>query len=78
MNIDEVLLTREEIKALIHKTYTTSIDCDKAMAKAAQLKLLEWLNGYCDNDDHPGYYSDEIRWDCPECMSELESKLKEG
>jgi predicted transcriptional regulator len=76
MNIDEVLLTSEEIKVLLYKTYATSIDCDKAITKAAQLKLLEWGNKRC--KEHCKISKEISRFNCPICMYELESKLKEG
>lgn len=59
------------------------------LCKAQCLKLLEWLQKYCIEHDHVQIvgsvedYQDAgcpqfERKDCPECMSELESKLKEG
>lgn len=77
--IEDVLLTREEIKALIHKTYATSIDCDKAIAKAAQLKLLDWQSERCTEHTHmkPLYRESNVRrWACPQCDAELRKELE--
>jgi len=85
-SIDEVLMTekqRDKLEKQALKADTKYGGIVGAMAypeilcKAQCLKLLEWLEGYCDNDDHPEYYNDEVRWECPDCILELESKLKE-
>jgi hypothetical protein len=62
-------------------------DIGDNLAKAQALKLLEWLkepckeHDYCHRDwDDKGTAIDVDveRRECPQCMSELESKLKEG
>ncbi|MFA5208564.1 MAG: hypothetical protein WC428_08030 [Candidatus Paceibacterota bacterium] len=84
--IDEVLLTPEEKdevwKAEVKKAGKPSLMgkvWEKALVKAQCLKLLEWLKEYCTNALHnlDGDYA-YIRAECPECLAELESKLKEG
>ena len=86
MNIDEVLLTKEEIAKLAYdysENMTTGdevLEALKVTAKAAQLKLLEWLILDCDNPSHYVVQNElsYSRYDCYECMSELKAKLKEG
>jgi hypothetical protein len=78
MNIDDVLLTPSEIANLMFAENGSPTLRFEDACRSQCLKLLEWLNGYCDNDDHPGYYSESQRCECGECMYELESKLKEG
>lgn len=89
MNIDEVLLTDKEIAYIVHEClhknphwHLDSWGISVAVAKAAQLKLLEWLDTSCTSHRSKrvsigvsGYMQ---RKDCRWCMSELESKLKEG
>jgi hypothetical protein len=87
--IEDVLLTREEWDYAYtlarsrgvrqHKqSYELKHDAAQAQKKAQCLKLLEWLNGYCSDDEHAAYYNDEVRWECPDCILELEAVLKEG
>ena len=91
MNIDEVLLTRDELQDAFDAGYkgeTGGKRCQNAeiaQNKAQCLKLLEWLKETC--KEHPRYdeevggstykYFMKCKY-CPDCMSELESKLKEG
>ncbi len=90
--IEEILLTDKEIAYIVHEClhknphwHLDSWGISVAVAKAAQLKLLEWLKERC--TEHPQYdeevggskykvYCSHQR--CLVCMSELESKLKEG
>jgi len=90
--IDKVLLMPEEKdevwKAEVKKAGKPSLIgkvWEKALVKAQCLKLLEWLRGRC--TEHPQYDEEvggskrkfyPLHQDCPECMLELESELKEG
>ena len=83
MNIDDVLLTHKEQNTIWNflnsgKKKATNRDLSDAIAKAAQLKLLEWLKELCDEHVGADHTFRWLRRSCPECMSELESKLKEG
>lgn len=86
MNIDEVLLTEDEMEKAIGGEFvddTLMILDFQSACKAAQLKLLEWLRVECKEHDFYMVINNEIhqstnRYSCPECMAELESKLKEG
>ena len=49
---------------------------EKAQDHMSRKGMLEWLQGYCENDDHPAYYADCSRYECCDCMSELEEELK--
>ena len=82
MNIADVLLNEKELGELCFAP-TTKCDtyCDKCQDrnKAQCLKLLEWLVSECDTKKHHIDWSgDSRRLACSSCMSELESKLKEG
>ena len=79
--MNKYLLTKQEQEEL----YCKYVDADddvyvKAIAKAQDRKsrkgILEWLQGYCGNDDHPAHYADCSRYECCDCMSELEEELK--
>jgi hypothetical protein len=84
----EVLLTDKDINKLADKFDKVKIkpSQDPTMlwasfvAKAAQLKLLKRLKKPCKNKKHQvGYARDYLGRkvkDCPECMSELEAKIK--
>ena len=85
--IDKVLLTKEERNKL-QIPYKEDDDIYAAVDrivrysnKAQCLKLLEWLKEKCKEHYHmqPLYRKSHIRrMACPDCMAELESKLKEG
>jgi hypothetical protein len=90
--IDEVLLTNDERKKefieLLELIQKGGMDFPEweldtlvlNAAKTAQLKLLEWLKEDCTDHSHRAYVIDGHTWhkECPECLAELESKLKEG
>ena len=89
MNIDEVLLTEKQKEHLIAEALSDNPHWQPdawglfdVICKAQCLKLLEWLKEPCENKKHQiGYARDYLGRkvkDCYECMSELESKLKEG
>jgi len=87
MNIDEVLLTQKGVNDACekfqqeHSQECTDYDCCSkcpVLPKAAQLKLLEWLNELCDEHVGANHTFRWLRRSCPECMAELEAKLKEG
>ena len=47
--------------------------------KQACIELLEWLREPCKHSKPPFFLAHPARIvDCPECMAELESVLKEG
>ena len=48
----------------------------KAQDRKSRKGILEWLQGYCGNDDHPAHYADCSRYECCDCMSELEKELR--
>jgi hypothetical protein len=90
MNLAEIKLQPEDlrgIKVIFKHVYEAPIE---DIAKAAQLKLLEWLKGKC--IDHPlkftvdtsgraitqPEYHYQKRLYCPVCMSEIEKLLKGG
>jgi hypothetical protein len=90
MNIDEVLLTREETFHICNNGLDCSkLSCDDCLyqKKAQALKLLEWLKEKC--EEHPIPVPAEYgvpesagfayvnRANCPQCMSELEAMLRE-
>ena len=86
MNVDEVLLTDSEIEDEV--AGDAWLDDMSWVCKAQCLKLLEWLKERCEEHPilipaeygviEPSGYAYVCRFECPECMSELESKLKEG
>ena len=84
MNIDDALLTISDSMHYcdtVPDEYCQKHDCQfcQEMYKAQCLKLMEWLNGECYKHtpiDGETFYLH--RTECSECMSELESKLKEN
>jgi hypothetical protein len=93
MNIDEILLTPKEAKEICRKFQTdrdTWLECDKydtchdcpLLFKAQCLKLLEWLKKIlyeiCPHKEYPQRNKIDCTLCVMECISELESKLKEA
>lgn len=76
--IEDVLLTPEEIeKAHEGKEAADAYEWDLDIAKAAQLKLLKWLNGQCtEHSDRKSNNGQCRRMDCPQCDAELRKQLE--
>ncbi len=75
--MEDVLLTnKEQYEAIKDREGNPA----PYLCKAQCLKLLEWLNQSCPHatDDFGEVCTQYARFNCPECMSELEALLKEA
>lgn len=73
--IEDVLLTVYEVNEHFDKPRATEYE----LLRKQCLKLLDWLKGQCtEHSDRKSNNGQCRRMDCPQCISELESKLKEG
>ena len=79
--MEQILLTSTEIAKISDANWDDDEKFEAEISKAAQLKLMEWLFGICNDDSHyhtqnPATVFHYQRKDCPECMAELKKQLE--
>ncbi len=57
---------------------TQDTKTDRLSREDERRKMVEWLEGPCDNRDHNGFQVAALRVYCPDCMNELCEALREG